>query len=336
MALEWVGRTLIDRDGAEIGACTGVFHDDATKVTEWVCSELDGAAVFIPAVGAAESGAQVRVTVSRADIASAPSVGGTRHITEDEEEVLYRHYGIPHSRDASPTLLPTEDAQPPAQEAAFGTTSDVEGTSTAAELAGAPAAEEPAPAEPTPAQPDTAELAGAPAAEEPAPAEPAPAGPVTTERAAAPVVAEDVTPRPDYASDIGQPPAEEPAPAVGARRRLAPVVAGVGLVLGAVLGARRLRARRPPTRAERLAERGRVVSAALSARTTQIAASAAPVLETTRQALRRRGRAGAVAGAAPTAAALALAALRRRRSKTSRTTEEDGKQPMSPATPAHL
>ncbi|HZB51412.1 MAG TPA: hypothetical protein VE547_20160 [Mycobacteriales bacterium] len=113
-ALAWVGRTLIDRDGAKIGACTAVFSDDATGLTEWVCSELDGAAVFIPAVGAAESGDQVRVTVSRTEVSAAPSVGGDRRISEDEEAVLYRHYGIPHSRDASPTLLPTET--PPTQE----------------------------------------------------------------------------------------------------------------------------------------------------------------------------------------------------------------------------
>ncbi len=113
-ALAWVGRTLIDRDGAEIGACTAVFSDDATGLTEWVCSELDGAAVFIPAVGAAESGDQVRVTVSRTKVSGAPSVGGDRRISEDEEAVLYRHYGLPHSRDASPTLLPTET--PPTEE----------------------------------------------------------------------------------------------------------------------------------------------------------------------------------------------------------------------------
>ncbi len=118
VALMWVGRTVVDRDGAEIGACTAVFADDATEQAEWVCSEFDGGTVFIPAVGAAESDGMVQVVISREDVAGAPSVGGPEHISGDEEVALYRHYGIPHSRDASPTVLPTEDAVPPAADSA--------------------------------------------------------------------------------------------------------------------------------------------------------------------------------------------------------------------------
>lgn len=113
VAEAWVGRTLVDRDGVQIGACTAVLFDDATRVTEWVCSEVAGAAVFIPAVGAAESDDTVHVVVSRDDVAGAPSVGDAQHISAEDEAALYRHYGMPHSREASPTLLPTGEAEPP-------------------------------------------------------------------------------------------------------------------------------------------------------------------------------------------------------------------------------
>ena len=113
VAEAWVGRTLVDRDGVEIGACTQVFFDDATRVTEWVCSEVAGAAVVIPAVGAAESDDTVRVTVSRDDVTRAPSVGDAQHVSAEDEAALYRHYGMSHSREASPTVLPTGDAEPP-------------------------------------------------------------------------------------------------------------------------------------------------------------------------------------------------------------------------------
>jgi len=93
VALEWVGRTIVDRDGVEIGSCTDVFLDDATQVTEWVCSEVAGVPVFIPAVGAVELSGNVQVVVSRADIAAAPPFGGAEHISGDEEVALYRHYG---------------------------------------------------------------------------------------------------------------------------------------------------------------------------------------------------------------------------------------------------
>jgi hypothetical protein len=117
VALTWVGRTVVDRDGAEIGACTAVFADDATELAEWVCSEFEGGVVFIPAVGAGESDGMVQVVISREDVAGAPAVGGPEHISGDEEAALYRHYGIPHSRDASPTVLPTDDAVLPGDDA---------------------------------------------------------------------------------------------------------------------------------------------------------------------------------------------------------------------------
>ena len=33
VAEAWLGRTLVDRDGVQIGACTAVLFDDATRVT---------------------------------------------------------------------------------------------------------------------------------------------------------------------------------------------------------------------------------------------------------------------------------------------------------------
>ena len=135
LALAWVGRTLVDRDGAEIGTCTAVFHDDATQTTEWLCSEVAGVAVFIPAVDAAELRENVQVAVSRVDVATAPSVGDTHHVSADEEAALYRHYGIPHSRDASPTVLPTDEAGQP--------TNGVASDAAAKEGVGTPAAAEP-------------------------------------------------------------------------------------------------------------------------------------------------------------------------------------------------
>lgn len=281
VAMAWVGRTLVDRDGAEIGACTAVFTDDGTQLTEWVCSELAGAAVFIPAVGAAESSGKVQVAVRRADIADAPRVGGPEHISTDEEAALYRHYGIPHSRDASPTVLPTGDVETPAPDTAPN---------------GAPDPFPAAPVEPVAA----------------APVEPvtAPVEPVTAWAAEEPV-----TPA-QPAADAGQLQPEESAAAPSGRRRIASALGGlaaVGVALGVVLRMRRPR-RRPPTRAERLAERGRATYAALGARTAAVASSAAPLLETSKEVVRRRPRAGAAAAGVP-AAALAVAAVRRRRSR---------------------
>jgi len=272
VAEAWLGRTLVDRDGVQIGACTAVLFDDATRVTEWVCSEVAGAAVFIPAVGAAESDDTVQVAVSRDAVTRAPSVGDAQHISAEDEAVLYQHYGMPHSREASPTVLPTGEAEPPT----MGSES------------------------------------------EPAPVDAAAAGPVTPQ---VPDVAEA---RPHSASEEEQGRHGEPARSTGARGRILPALAGLAGAAAAAavaLRVRRLR-RRPLTRRERLARRGRTASAAIATRGGRIAASAAPVLETTKQVVRRGAPAGAVAAGVPTTAAL-VGAVRRRRSTRSRMEDQD-------------
>jgi hypothetical protein len=243
VAEAWVGRTLVDRDGVEIGACTQVFFDDATRVTEWVCSEVAGAAVVIPAVGAAESDDTVRVTVSRDDVTRAPSVGDAQHVSAEDEAALYRHYGMSHSREASPTVLPTGDAEPP--------------------------------------------TVGSESQEE-----------------------------------QGRP--GQPAQSTGARGRIAAAVgalAGIGVAVAVAQRVRRLR-QRPLSRRQRLARRGRAASAAIATRGGRIAASAAPVLVTAKQVVRRGAPAGAAAAGVPAAAAL-LGAVRRRRSAVSRMDDQD-------------
>jgi hypothetical protein len=113
VAKAWLGKTVVDRDGAEIGACTAVFADDASGLPEWIRVDFAGVNVCVPAVDAVESGGQVGVAVSRVDMAGAPSVGGAEHLSEDEEALLYRHYGIEYSRTRSESLLPAGEAGPP-------------------------------------------------------------------------------------------------------------------------------------------------------------------------------------------------------------------------------
>lgn len=117
-AAGWVGQTVIDRDGTEIGSCTAVFADDATGLTEWISVGFEGRSVVIPVVDAAERGGRVQVAVARADVASAPSVDDGQHVFGDEEVALYQHYGIDYSRAASDTMLPASEA--PSKEAESG------------------------------------------------------------------------------------------------------------------------------------------------------------------------------------------------------------------------
>ena len=68
LAKTWGGRVLVDREGAAIGTCTEILLDDATGLPEWAQADLNGGPALVPLVDAAESGDQVRVAVSRADV----------------------------------------------------------------------------------------------------------------------------------------------------------------------------------------------------------------------------------------------------------------------------
>jgi hypothetical protein len=112
-AQTWGGKLLVDRDGTSIGTCTEIFLDDATGLPEWATADLGEGPAFIPLLDAAESGDHVRVAVRQDDVVQAPSVGESGHLSPEDEERLYRHYGIDFSRSASESLLPVGDVPAP-------------------------------------------------------------------------------------------------------------------------------------------------------------------------------------------------------------------------------
>jgi hypothetical protein len=112
VALAWLGKTVVDRDGTKIGRCTAVFTDDATGVPEWLGARLGRMTVFVPLIDAVEVGGQVQVVVSKHQVVHAPLHDSMDHISENQEAALYRHYGIEHSRAASASLLPAGVAPP--------------------------------------------------------------------------------------------------------------------------------------------------------------------------------------------------------------------------------
>src|SRR3712207_6587569 len=102
-AREWVGWIVVDREGAELGACTAVLADESTGHPEWVYVRVEGASAVVPALDADGSDGRVRVTVTRAQVTAAPSAGGCSALSTAQEAELYRHYGIDVSREASET-----------------------------------------------------------------------------------------------------------------------------------------------------------------------------------------------------------------------------------------
>ncbi|MGY1760637.1 hypothetical protein ACI79G_16625 [Geodermatophilus sp. SYSU D00779] len=111
-ARDWIGRTVLDRDGAEIGVCAALLADEATGLPEWMYAERDEVTVVVPLLDATDSGGRVQVTVTRADADGAPRFGPARELSQDQESELYRHYGIEYSTATSDSLLPAAEPEP--------------------------------------------------------------------------------------------------------------------------------------------------------------------------------------------------------------------------------
>jgi hypothetical protein len=110
---DWVGKTVVDRHGAEIGTVTHLLADEDTGAPEWLYADMAGTTVVVPLFDATEAGDRVQVVVDRGLVDGAPRYGESRELTTDQESALYRHYGIQATTDTSDSLLPAPDADVP-------------------------------------------------------------------------------------------------------------------------------------------------------------------------------------------------------------------------------
>ena len=92
----WTGRTAVDRDGDKIGDVTDVYLDDYSGEPEWLAVStgwFGNKVSFVPIAGA-RGGDDVAVAYDKATVKGAPSFDPDGHLSEEEEEALYRHYGL--------------------------------------------------------------------------------------------------------------------------------------------------------------------------------------------------------------------------------------------------
>jgi len=92
-----IGSTAYDNDGDKIGKVGQLYLDDQTGQPTWITvhTGLFGTKeTFIPADQAAFSGSELRVPVSKAQVKGAPKMDADGHLSPQEEEELYRYYGL--------------------------------------------------------------------------------------------------------------------------------------------------------------------------------------------------------------------------------------------------
>ena len=156
----WQGRTLVDRNGEPVGSIERIYRDKATSQPEWALLAPSAAAAeptFVPLTRATEEGDTIRTPFEKALIQRAPSVPAGPEISEDQEEELYRHYGVPYSRVESPSGLPADDQPQPASRSSGGTP-DVPVSDATAMAQPVPAVASVPAAPPVPAGPEAAPL----------------------------------------------------------------------------------------------------------------------------------------------------------------------------------
>jgi uncharacterized protein (TIGR02271 family) len=91
------GLTAVDRDGDKIGKIEDVYLDQDTGRPEWLAVSgglFSSGVSFVPLAEAAREGDQVRVPYEKSHVKDAPRAEADGALSQEEEERLYRHYGV--------------------------------------------------------------------------------------------------------------------------------------------------------------------------------------------------------------------------------------------------
>ena len=119
----WQGATMVDRDGDRIGDIESIYVDDQTGQPEWalVNTGLFGTrSTFVPIAQATSHRDQVQVPYEKQRVKDAPNMDPDGHLSEQEEQELWRHYGLDYGagtvgyddRDVAGTGLAGGDVDP--------------------------------------------------------------------------------------------------------------------------------------------------------------------------------------------------------------------------------
>jgi sporulation protein YlmC with PRC-barrel domain len=106
-ALEWRGRTVVDRAGETVGTLKDIYLDESEQ-PHWgsVRTGLFGVREsLVPLEEARAKQDVLRLPFERADIIDAPNLDPDVQLSADEEEQLYLHYGLG-------SRVPDEDTEP--------------------------------------------------------------------------------------------------------------------------------------------------------------------------------------------------------------------------------
>jgi hypothetical protein len=97
-----VGATAYDRNGDKIGKVGAVYYDDATDQPTWLTVNtgfFGTRETFVPIQGAEISDGRATLDYDKPKVKGAPRIAEDGHLSPEEEQQLYRYYGIEYGAD---------------------------------------------------------------------------------------------------------------------------------------------------------------------------------------------------------------------------------------------
>ena len=143
---EWRGRNAVDSDGDKIGAIDEIYMDTETGKPEWLAVKtgmLGSNVSFVPIAEARESDGNVQLPYDKQQVKDAPNAEADGELSQEEEDSLYRHYGLDYSEARS-------DSRPPQGQDRGTVGRDTSGPSTDDAVNAASAGSPPSSARPSP------------------------------------------------------------------------------------------------------------------------------------------------------------------------------------------
>ncbi|PRY44335.1 uncharacterized protein (TIGR02271 family) [Geodermatophilus tzadiensis] len=125
-----IGGTAVDRDGDKLGKIGEVYLDDETGRPEWatVHTGLFGTKeTFVPLAQAEVSGETIRFPYEKAKVKDAPKIDTDGHLSPQEEQELYRYYGLGSGTGTQTTQTTTHAAAGTVGTGTAGTRTDRDG-----------------------------------------------------------------------------------------------------------------------------------------------------------------------------------------------------------------
>ncbi len=106
-----IGQDVYDESGDKIGSAAEVYLDDETGQPEWVTVRTGMFGTkesFVPLRDANLTDDGVRVPVSKSQVKDAPKVDTDGHLSPQEEQELYRYYGMGAGTETAQTTTTTQ------------------------------------------------------------------------------------------------------------------------------------------------------------------------------------------------------------------------------------